>query len=233
MKISKRAKREANQLFRFCLVDGRLDENRVRQVVQRVVAAGHRDCPAILSHFRRLVRLDLARHTATIESATPLPADLQVAVEAGLTRELMEAKLLEARRDASRNAYGLYAGGKFWFFELKDREIMSKLAPERTAAWRSLDVAVLHEVVLEHLLGIDKPAQAAKTNLSYDRLADVSIARVDKGTHQAALFMNPTKLEQIREVAGKGEVMPQKSTDFYPKLIDGMVACQVDLGTKR
>ena len=86
MKISKRAKREANQLFRFCLVDGRLDENRVRQVVQRVVAAGHRDCPAILSHFRRLVRLDLARHTATIESATPLPADLQVAVEAGLTR---------------------------------------------------------------------------------------------------------------------------------------------------
>jgi F-type H+-transporting ATPase subunit delta len=86
MKISKRAKREAKQLFRFCLVDGRLDESRVRQVAQRVVAAGRRDCPAILAHFRRLVRLDLARHTATIESATPLPADLQGAVEAGLTR---------------------------------------------------------------------------------------------------------------------------------------------------
>ncbi len=86
MKINKRAKRETKQLFRFCLVDGRLDENRVRQVVQRVVAAGHRDCLAILSQFRRLVRLDLARHTATIESATPLPADLQVAVEASLTR---------------------------------------------------------------------------------------------------------------------------------------------------
>jgi len=86
MKISKRAKREAKHLFRFCLVDGRLDENRVRQVVQRVVAAGHRDCPAILSHFQRLVRLDLARHTATIESATPLPAELQTAIEAGLAR---------------------------------------------------------------------------------------------------------------------------------------------------
>ena len=86
MKIGKRAKREAKQLFRFCLVDGRLDESRVRQVAQRVVAAGRRDCPAILAHFRRLVRLDLARHTATIESATPLPADLQGAVEAGLTR---------------------------------------------------------------------------------------------------------------------------------------------------
>jgi F-type H+-transporting ATPase subunit delta len=86
MKINKRAKREAKQLFRFCLVDGMLDENRVRQVMRHAVAVGHRDCPPILSHFRRLVKLDLARHTATIESATPLPADLQAAVEAGLTR---------------------------------------------------------------------------------------------------------------------------------------------------
>jgi F-type H+-transporting ATPase subunit delta len=86
MKINKRAKREAKQLFRFCLVNSLLDENRVRQVMQHVVAAGRRDCPAILSHFGRLVKLDLARHTATIESATPLPADLQAAIEAGLTR---------------------------------------------------------------------------------------------------------------------------------------------------
>jgi F-type H+-transporting ATPase subunit delta len=86
MKISKRAKREAKQLFRFCLVEGMLDENRVRQVVQRVVAAGRRNCPAILSHFRRLVKLHLARHMATIESATPLPTDFQAAIEAGLTR---------------------------------------------------------------------------------------------------------------------------------------------------
>jgi uncharacterized protein (DUF1015 family) len=154
-------------------------------------------------------------------------------VKPGLTQEQLFAEMHAARADASRNAFGLYAGGRFWYFELANKEIMAKLAPERSAAWRSLDVAVLHEVVLEHLLGIDKPAQAAKTNLSYDRLAEVSIERVDKGTHQAVLFMNPTKLSQIREVAGKGEVMPQKSTDFYPKLIDGMVTCQVDLGEKR
>ena len=86
MKISKRAKREAKQLFRMCLVNGMLDENRVRHVVQHLLAAGRRTCPAILSHFGRLVKLDLARHMATIESATPLPADLQAAIEAGLTR---------------------------------------------------------------------------------------------------------------------------------------------------
>jgi F-type H+-transporting ATPase subunit delta len=86
MKVTKQAKREAKQLFRYCLVNGVLDANRVRDVVQHVVAAGHRDCPAILSHFKRLVKLDLARHTATVESAAPLPADLQAAIDAGLTR---------------------------------------------------------------------------------------------------------------------------------------------------
>lgn len=86
MKTTRRARREAKQLFRVCLVNGVIDENRVRSVVQHVAAAGHRDGPAILSHFRRLVRLDLARRTATIESAVSLPADLQATIEAGLRR---------------------------------------------------------------------------------------------------------------------------------------------------
>jgi len=86
VKINRRAKREAKQLFRACLVNDVLDEGRVREVVQLVIAAGRRDCPAILAHFRRLVRLDLARHAAIVESAVPLPPDLQTAVQAGLTR---------------------------------------------------------------------------------------------------------------------------------------------------
>jgi F-type H+-transporting ATPase subunit delta len=85
MKITKRAKREAKELFLLCLVNDSLDEGRVRDVVRRVAAAGPRECPAILSHFTRLVKLELARRTATIESATPLPPDLQASIEAGLT----------------------------------------------------------------------------------------------------------------------------------------------------
>ena len=86
MKISKKARDEARQLYHLCTVDGRLDENRVRQVVQRVIAAKKRDGSAILAHFLRLVRLDCARHIAAIESATPLSADVQAVIEAGLTR---------------------------------------------------------------------------------------------------------------------------------------------------
>ena len=85
MKISKRAKRDAKYLFRVCLVKGLLDESRVRRVAQRLAASGERNSPSILAHFLRLVKLDCARHTAAIESATPLPADLQAVVQAGLT----------------------------------------------------------------------------------------------------------------------------------------------------
>jgi F-type H+-transporting ATPase subunit delta len=86
MQSNKKARREARQLFHFCRVNGLLDENRIRQVVGHVAAAGYRNGPGILAHFLRLVRFDRAQHTAAIESAVPLPADLRAAIEAGLTR---------------------------------------------------------------------------------------------------------------------------------------------------
>lgn len=86
MKVSKQSKREAKQLYRFCLTDGVLDEQRARLVVEQVVKVRHRGCLAVLAHFLRLVREDIARHTAGVESATPLPQDLQASVEAGLGR---------------------------------------------------------------------------------------------------------------------------------------------------
>jgi len=146
--------------------------------------------------------------------------------------EQVEQHLAVAKSE-HHNGYGLYWGGRFWYFELKDRAVMEQLCPDQGKAWRSLDVAVLHELVLERVLGISKQAQAAKANISYERVARQAMEDVDDGTHQAAVFMNPTKLEQIRRVAGRGEMMPQKSTDFYPKLVTGLVACQVDPGPRK
>ncbi len=86
MRISKLTRREAKGLFRTCLVNGLMDENRVRQAVQRVVTTKPRGYLAILSHFERLVRLDLTRRSARIESATPLSPALQNSVQASLVR---------------------------------------------------------------------------------------------------------------------------------------------------
>ncbi len=80
MKISKLAQREARQLFRSCLVNGLLDENRVREAVVQLLAKRPRGYVEILSRLHRLVKLDLEQHIARVESAAPLPADLQTEV---------------------------------------------------------------------------------------------------------------------------------------------------------
>jgi F-type H+-transporting ATPase subunit delta len=87
MKISKQARRDAKQIFRICLVNGLLDENRARQVVQQVIAQKPRGYMAILTHFQRLVKLDVARRAARIESAIELPENLRAGVQASLARK--------------------------------------------------------------------------------------------------------------------------------------------------
>lgn len=77
MKISKVARREAKELFRVCLVNGELNEERVRQVVRHVATAKPRGYFAILSHFERLVKLEIERRTARVESATALTSEQQ------------------------------------------------------------------------------------------------------------------------------------------------------------
>jgi F-type H+-transporting ATPase subunit delta len=86
MKTTRQIKREAKRLFRLCLVNGSLDEGRTRRVVQRIIGDKRRGGLALLSHFQRLVRLDCARHTAEVESAMPLPADLRARIQADLAR---------------------------------------------------------------------------------------------------------------------------------------------------
>jgi F-type H+-transporting ATPase subunit delta len=81
---TKQAKRDAKQLFRLCFVNGSLDEGRVREVVRRVAESSTRNRFKFLSNFQRLVKLDHARHTATVENATPLSADMEASIQAGL-----------------------------------------------------------------------------------------------------------------------------------------------------
>ena len=86
MRSNKQAKRTAKRLFGFCLLNDRLDEDRVREVAKHVAAADRSDCGSILKHFLRLVKLDRAQHAANIESATPLPSDLRIEILATLAR---------------------------------------------------------------------------------------------------------------------------------------------------
>ena len=86
MKITKQARRDAKQLYHFCCVNGALDEGRVRQAMQQVIATKPRGYFAILSHFQRLVKLDFARRTARVQSAMPLAEPQQASIQANLAR---------------------------------------------------------------------------------------------------------------------------------------------------
>ena len=84
MITKKRAAREAKEIFRLCFVDGALNEGRVRKVVETVLQSRRRGFLLLLGHFQRLVRLYYAQHLAKVESATPVPEDLQTNVRRGL-----------------------------------------------------------------------------------------------------------------------------------------------------
>jgi F-type H+-transporting ATPase subunit delta len=86
MKTARQVQREARQLFRLCLVNGSLDEGRARRVVQRMLDRARPGGLSVLSRFGRLVRLDRLEHSAEVESAEPLPADLRAGIHASLTR---------------------------------------------------------------------------------------------------------------------------------------------------
>ena len=110
-------------------------------------------------------------------------------------------------------------------FRLRARpEVAQRMAATgRSAAWQSLDVAILQTLALEEGLGLDAEALTSGDFLTYIRDADAAVAAVQNGTAQLAALVRSTRVEQLRDVAAVGDRMPQKSTYFYPKLITGLV----------
>jgi uncharacterized protein (DUF1015 family) len=93
---------------------------------------------------------------------------------------------------------------------------------------RKLDLNQLHCLVLEKILGITPEAIREQSNLRYVREAGEAIDQISNGQADVAFLTNPMTLAQLREVAFAGEVMPQKSTDFYPKLLSGLAIYALD-----
>jgi uncharacterized protein (DUF1015 family) len=138
----------------------------------------------------------------------------------------------EALENAYKNgqhAFGFYTGGNtFTLLTLRDPSVMDALLPTLSSASRALDVTILHTLVLERLMGIDKENMANQRNLTYTRSLDEALDGVNAGAFQCAFILNPTRVSEIRDVALAGEKMPQKSTYFYPKLITGLAMNKLD-----
>ena len=97
--------------------------------------------------------------------------------------------------------------------------------PERQ---RQLDLSCLHSIVLDRLLGLDAEKVREQTNIRYLRDAAEAVDQVRRGEADVTFLTNPVSMEQLKEVAFAGDVMPQKSTDFYPKLLSGLTIYALD-----
>lgn len=137
------------------------------------------------------------------------------------TKEGLE-KNLKSEYNAGKISFGVYLDGRYYLMTLKTTPTLRELLPDLDKSLRSLDVTVLHSLILEKLLGIDKENMAKQINLRYTRDIEEATKAVDDGAN-CAFFLNPTRVEQIAEVGKAGQKMPQKSTYFYPKLITGLV----------
>jgi len=115
----------------------------------------------------------------------------------------------------------MYLKGKYYLLTLKDEAFMNKFASDRSKTWRTLDVSILHKIILEHLMDINQ--ENLEDHVKYTRVDEEAIKFVDECKYDLSFLMNATKIEELKAIADAGEHMPQKSTYFLPKMLSGLV----------
>jgi uncharacterized protein (DUF1015 family) len=151
--------------------------------------------------------------------------EIKAASDSGATRLL--ATLAESGREAPSLMACAGSGRAALLRPRQDLDFAAALA-ELPAGLRRLDVVILHRLLLEQVLGVDRQAVREEKNLRYVREADDALRQVEGGQAQIAFLMNPTPVEDVWANALAGNPLPQKSTDFYPKLLSGLTAYWLD-----
>ncbi|MEA3352007.1 MAG: DUF1015 domain-containing protein [Chloroflexota bacterium] len=147
------------------------------------------------------------------------------AVEEAADRPALEAKMAESLGKVGR--IGLATNDGFYLLNLEDKSIMEELAPDRVQVWQELDVSILHKLLLEHVMGISAEKIDNKENIEYLREPDMGYDQVGAEKTAFLFILNATRIEQVTACTQVGEKMPQKSTDFYPKVITGFAMLPV------
>jgi len=145
-------------------------------------------------------------------------------------REMLEDLKIEGM---AKPCFGMAAkqAQAHYLFVVRDVKAAAALVKDkRSEEWRSLDVCLLHALILEGLLAIGPQQIAAEKNVHFLRSADEAIGKVlAQGPYQAAFLVNPVRMDQIQRVVRHGERFPQKTTDFYPKLLTGLLLCKLNV----
>ncbi len=133
---------------------------------------------------------------------------------------------VRAKIDKESHTFGAFFVGskKVFLLRLKSEEILDKeVDPGKSAEWRRLDVAILHSLIIDKLAVFTEKPFVQDEQVGYIRNLQEGLKKVADGEWQVIFLLKPCSLQQIRQVVEKGELMPHKSTDFFPKLKSGLV----------
>ncbi|MDP8263696.1 MAG: DUF1015 domain-containing protein [Candidatus Ancaeobacter aquaticus] len=131
---------------------------------------------------------------------------------------------MSAGQREGKNCFGVAGKGVKYLLTLKEEiDVKQLIGKDMSDVVSGLDVTILHRFIIEKILGISQEKVAGEDNLSYVRDPIDGVQGVNEGLYQVTFFLNPTKVDEVRAVAQSGEKMPQKSTDFYPKVSSGLV----------
>jgi uncharacterized protein (DUF1015 family) len=139
-----------------------------------------------------------------------------------------KSALVEAQKRVSSKSFTFAAYiaqlKKFLIFQLRSENILeSEISEKKSKEWKSLDVAILHSLIIDKLEALSSGPFSQENSVSYIRKLDEGVEKVKQGYYQMIFLLNPVSLGQVRDVVENGELMPQKSTDFFPKLKSGLV----------
>ncbi len=146
--------------------------------------------------------------------------------------DIITEKLAAAGED--EKVLAIYTGDDYYYYlSLKDMATADAFNQDKSTVYRRLDATILHSLILERFMGIDKENMAAQKNLVYTRDASEAVSEVQEGNYQCAFLINASRVSEIKEISAHHEKMPQKSTYFWPKPVTGIVINKFDLPAEK
>lgn len=164
----------------------------------------------------------LVKRLSQIFDAREIPVSGEISHRAATALEHLAAEGKTGR------AVGMYTGGRLTLLVLKLESDLAAALPSASPRQRELDVILLHNYILEKGLGISAEAVRQEQNIRYEREASTAMAAVEEGRAQVCFLLNPVGVGQVMQMALAGEVLPQKSTDFYPKMLSGVTIYRLE-----
>ncbi|MEM0467206.1 MAG: DUF1015 domain-containing protein [Candidatus Thermoplasmatota archaeon] len=193
---------------------------------QMVVLANMYDDGLAILPTHRLIKMPNFNLQILLKKLEPFFVVEKKTVDAEKNASELGDTIMKSIKTEREHKFALYHKKKYYILTLKSEAIMDTLATDHSKTWRTLDVSILHKVILEKTMGITE--RNLEDHVKYTRSNSEAVDLVDKGRFDLSFLINATKIEQLQAIADASEHMPQKSTYFLPKMLSGLVIYSMD-----